>query len=831
MSPLNDAAAFHTVLPSTLGDAMLWLMVPSITSIMVVAAFVFHHIRHQDDLKRKKAAHRCTAAPHFGHGLNLADVTNPSTSIAFNSRTPIPIDTPLFEGQAHVLVRNPDGDSHWDPLFEGKRRTIWVMVQGTFKRAPRGTVYVAGELPRSMQLTFWAKTLVSMMITSAQTLMGSMHFSFGDDTESPHVALPLYQSADTMIATPQDEVPPKLGTAQWDETAAQRAARKRTPVGTECFRTDMVYSFQFHTMHVDLPSWSIVNLPGIQDVSLKSFLGDMSLRLGVYEHVDTAPSLAHATKDYCFCFDISSSPAPPPLDKLDLPEVDFDAWMWLEHFDAATGLRPVSYLFRVLQDDMCSAKTVVVSSNALAAVLAVDSPADASALLTRARREHYQALDEQTVDVNRQLHAIAAHGSDAAKRELVLCLASAAALPSMDVSAKAMGVNVWRWDLNVCREGSGYRVVSDTFLRHEYLVLTSTDVLLYRTYASTPAKKVPVNHITDVTTRLINDMPVVGIHTWTDVVYVHVADPDAWKDAIVAASERSSVLTSSVSLKALNLQCWTPFNVVTYEGQLVLNSRKLVGSPSDDSTATADPIAVAMACVDAGLSVWSSRARRLEFARATQALRLVDLAALDTPEKKLVFLLNVYQALLMHATLVLPRLTTTAMHQCAYELGLQKLVLSLAEIEHVLLRAAAPQLGHVPYLDFVPDAAAYPAAFGLLALPHRDFRVSCALHAHRAHKHLVVYSVDGVHAQLSDVVGTYLRQHVRVAGPATVTLPVVCKWYQVDFGHQILRKTMGFLADDTIAAIQDVADHPKFALEFRDSTTARPSPQWMPLGA
>ncbi|ETV77781.1 hypothetical protein H257_08625 [Aphanomyces astaci] len=850
---------------ASLGDTMmLWLMVPSITSIVVVAAFVIHHIRHHDGGKqvRQNAAadaassssHPSATAAHsdhgFGHGLTLRDVANPTATIDFNSRLPIPIDTSLFTGFAYVLLRRPDGDAHWDPHFEGKQRTMWVMVQGTFKRAPEGTVYVCGELPRPMTLTFWSKAFVSMIVTTIKSLLGgSLHFSFGDETELPHLSLPLYQSADTVIATPLDDVPPKLGTSAWREDPAARAERKRTPVGSECFRTDMVYSFQFHTMHVDLASWSLVNLPGVPNVRLTSLMGDMSLRLGVYEHVPdpvATDAMAHVTKHYCFSFDISSTLASPrPMSSATIPEdklachdaIEFEAWMWVETFDVTSERRPISYLFRILQEDG-TPKTVYVSSAAVASVLASHP-----GLLTRARLDHYAAIDDQLVEINRLLHIVSTtpHASTAYDR-LVDTLRPAASPSALllphGLPPKALGVNMWRWDLNVCMEGSGYRIVSDICLRQEYFVLTSASLLLYRTYASQPAVKVSVHDITDVVTRFVHDLHVVAVYTWTEVLYLHVADPMAWKMALLAVTDRNSKLLGLTRSNHKNLSTWSPFNIVTFDGLLVLNHRKIAalddGGRNEDeampsSDVPTDAVAASAQCLHAAVVAATSRHHRAAFQRAVHALRQVDLATFTShSDTKLVFLLNLYQALLVHTSLVLPFSTTNAsMHQCAYEVGnSNQIKLSLAEIEHVLMRAAAPALKDVPYLDFVPDAAAYPSSYAVLALPTRDFRLSCALHVHRTTKCLVAYTVDSVHYQLSEVVRQFLGQHVQVTG-RNVTLPVACQWFKPDFGDHILRKIMGLLSCDTVAKVQDLVDHPNgFSVHFRDTSPRRVPSHW-----
>ncbi|RHY26734.1 hypothetical protein DYB32_007338 [Aphanomyces invadans] len=836
-------------------------MVPSITSIVVVAAFVIHHIRHHDGVKARKGAttettsiHAATTTPthhsdSFGHGLTLRDVSNPEATIDFNSKLPIPINSALFQGFAYVLLRRPDGDPHWDPYFEGKQRTVWIMVQGSFKRAPLGTIYVAGELPRTMALTFWSKALVTMIVATIKSLLGGIiHFSFGDKDELPHLALPLYQSADTVIATPLDEVPPKLGASNWVEDPAKRAERKRTPVGAETFRTDVVYSFQFHTMHVDLAHWSLVNLPGLQNVSLTSLMGDMSLRLGVYEHTDPvspAEDSAHITKEYCFSFDISSSLAAPSTsaasstDKLEtsIPSataVEFEMWMWLETFDPSTERRPVSYLFRVLQPDG-TPKTVLVSSANIIAILS--SCSDKSVrLLTRARLDHYLAIDDQVVDINRRLHSVAAMSQSSAAYALLKDVLTPPSSPDSPTallphgqSPKDLGVHVWRWDLNVCMEGSCYRIVSDVCLRQEYIVLTSASLLVYRTYASQPAVKISVNNITNVTTLFVHDLHVVAIYTWTEVMYFHVSDPAAWQAALVAATDRPALQAiTSPSNHKVNLSQWSPFNVVTFEGQLVLNHRKIAFDDGDDCPTLQldDAVTKSAECVQMAVMASTSRQHRAKLQRMVHALRQVDLATLSTSDMKLVFLLNVYQALLVHASMALPFSTTVTMHQCAYEVGKQKLVLSLAEMEHVLMRAAAPQLTDLPYLDFVPEAASYPTSFSILTLPSRDFRVSLALHAHRSDKRIVEYSLEGVHCQLNHVVGTFLGQHVRVKSSGAVTLPLVCQWFQSDFGDHILRKTMGLLAPDTFAKVQDALDHPKFSVQFRDNRAGRVSSQW-----
>ncbi|OQS07402.1 hypothetical protein THRCLA_00587, partial [Thraustotheca clavata] len=751
-------------------------------SIMFVAALYMRRVR-QHPMKPVVDMPAEDGNKSFGYGLSLRDAINPVANIDFNSYVPIEIDTPLFQGNAYVLLRNPQGDARWDPLFQGKQRMIWVMVQGQFKRQPKGVVYLAGELPRSMDLSMWTKAWASMIIASVKTLISKLHFSFGSEKEAPHIALPLYQSADQLVATPLDEVPPKLGRDSWGESPKQQQERKATPVGQEVFRTDMVYSFQFHTMYVDLTTWSLVNLPGINDVSLKNFFGDMALRLSVYEHVPKPNEVAHISKEYCFAFDVSctdsESTTTEPEDSaatscvskdviIDFTGIEFHMWMWLEYFDATQDLRHVAYVLVVRQGDS-KVYTVILPSEAIELIMRLNG--DNTTLITRARREFYMAIEDQVIEVGRQLHSVIKSGTGEARKELHHWLTTQSPMTLAAANTdNSLGVSIWSWrrsSMNICKEGSAYRILSDTFLRQEYMVLTSEHLSFYRTYSSSSLKKLPIAHITHVTCRHLHDLFVLVIYTWTEVVYVHVPDPLAWQDAIVNLCERSPIRQSSAFLKMTN---WTPFNALTYEGYLVLNSRKVAHDEVDQEF---NLFAVAEQCVQAAANAWTSRTleNKVFFQKQVQRLRFLDLNQLSTSEQRMAFFFNVYQSLYVHLHLTIEEPTTVCMHQVVYEVGVQKLLLSLAEIEHVILRGGLPTIIDAPYLDEIPQKSSYPAQFSSIACNRKDFRISIALYGHRIDKNLVVYEPNCFHEQVNAMVSSTLQPRVKVS-ESTIHLPV-----------------------------------------------------------
>ncbi|TYZ57261.1 hypothetical protein PybrP1_007863 [[Pythium] brassicae (nom. inval.)] len=227
--------------------------------------------------------------------------------LRMNSRAPVAFETELFAGHVHFLVRTTPEDPHWTPLFRGRRRMFWIQVQGAFKRAPRGTVYLGGELPAQIAPGLFTRSIALVIMGIIQQLVGNVNFSFGDADSDvvPSIALPLYQSADQLVVTPAGAAPPPLGARDFGETDAARRLRRATPVGSERYEVGATYSFDFHTMYVDLTRWRTANLPGLSEMELSTFFDSLPLRMVAYE-VCATPSERHRQrqKQYLFNFEV-----------------------------------------------------------------------------------------------------------------------------------------------------------------------------------------------------------------------------------------------------------------------------------------------------------------------------------------------------------------------------------------------------------------------------------------------------------------------------------------------------------------------------------------------
>ncbi|KAE9046816.1 hypothetical protein PR003_g1578 [Phytophthora rubi] len=241
--------------------------------------------------------------------LVVSDVASQQREdVEMNSRVPVAFETELFVGRALFLVRTQPEDPYYAALFNGKRRMFWIQVQGRFKRAPRGPVYLGGELPARISPGVFTRSVALVIMGLIRSLVGRVSFSFGSDgtDELPAVAFPLFQSVDQFVETPDGARPPQLGAAEFGESEEQRRRRRQTPLGAEKFEVGPTYTFDFHTMYVDLTRWETANLPGgLNAMDLASFFDSLPLRLVAYDvRSTTSESHRQRDKDYLFSFEV-----------------------------------------------------------------------------------------------------------------------------------------------------------------------------------------------------------------------------------------------------------------------------------------------------------------------------------------------------------------------------------------------------------------------------------------------------------------------------------------------------------------------------------------------
>jgi hypothetical protein len=246
-----------------------------------------------------------------------------------NSLEPYEFENDFMKGRLLFLLQRADSPTppKYMELFAGKRRLFWVQLQVQFKKVPSGILYIGGEVPRSMNLGFFTGGLTKVILSVLQSLVRGLHCSFGQlfpddvknqrDEELPHICFPLYTAVDQFVVTPPGDKPPTLGTADFGESKEAMAARRKHGQPMFQYNTSDTYSFHFHSFFIDFAKWRLNGLPGMKDTELRTFWGDMPLRLCAYSlkpqagfdpnSEADAKKLVHSwsAKEYNFCFQMS----------------------------------------------------------------------------------------------------------------------------------------------------------------------------------------------------------------------------------------------------------------------------------------------------------------------------------------------------------------------------------------------------------------------------------------------------------------------------------------------------------------------------------------------
>ncbi|GLD93539.1 hypothetical protein PINS_up002131 [Pythium insidiosum] len=883
--------------------------------------------------------------------------------VTMNSRAPIPFETDLFTGHIYFLVRTAPEDPHWRHLFTGKRRRFWIQVQGRFKRAPAGVVYLGGELPSQISLGLFTKSIALVIMGIIQKLVGKVSFCFGDTTDSqlPFVSFPLYQSVDQFVATPAGEQPPPLGREDFGETDEQRRRRRMTPIGAERFEVGPTYSFHFHTMYVNLTHWKTANLPGMSDMKLTTFFDSLPLRIVAYDiPATTSDPHAQARKKYLFCFEVEhdehrqhcdasnrqhlgaprlwrsdsvgslessssnetgvsgttydSSPCPTVIPEDSIVTSDqrdasqalsttashesasdtvvktntaalvmiekLRLLFWFEEVDGSEATRRVFYALQFEQHGVL--RVAVVSAYKLRLLFGkyreLDRLYDLQRLRFHARSRigAYSIIDEEAaqvaIDLDRLLQ-VTRQTWETTETDLRVLTFSSALYECMTsrlhllvansieatkledaVTPSSIGVTLSRRDrdeMDVVYEGVVYRFCAPTIARQEVLVITSSQLLFYRSFSSRADKTIDNSRVIGVQAVPMPHVPTssstdfafaLQISTFAEEVTICVSLESARNDWIRVVLQHCCPHTNfERALQGIGepwVVCYTPLKALQPADRVILNTRSLFPRVGRDDR-TQSPITMVAASLRAALSIHRQHDTThadvmavLEFLNLASALRTIDLdEVVERPhEERMVFFLNLYHAVLAHAIIShgYPRnkaqWETFQLRMC-YAVGFDTtndaakvpITMSLAEIEHIILRGRLPRPpSGVPHLRLDRIPAGQLVRLSRFALAHPDFRLAFAILMNQDSQDaaVVVYEADHVHQQLNDTVQRYINQRIRVdLARQCIVLPRVCDWYRLDYGGggapmYCVRKLLGFLEENVQQEVMAFMESP-----------------------
>ena len=234
-----------------------------------------------------------------------------------NARAPIPIETEFFVGHMVFLLRPnstsstadtpaPAEDPYWnDRVFDQTNRRLVLQLQGKFKHEPKGPVYAGIEASKALKFGRLSKGLAGLFLKWAKEKNQQLFYTFGNDKEKARVVVPAHTFFDKIVVTPAGKTPPSILEPFLKERQESIDNRKKLKqhVLTEEERYDPfmiqvlqrqnekwlwnisdTYTMSFCTSNLDLPTWSLLDVPQLNtDLGLRSLLGSALLRFVMYE--------------------------------------------------------------------------------------------------------------------------------------------------------------------------------------------------------------------------------------------------------------------------------------------------------------------------------------------------------------------------------------------------------------------------------------------------------------------------------------------------------------------------------------------------------------------
>eukprot|EP00980_Cylindrotheca_fusiformis_P008165 scaffold1729_cov117-Cylindrotheca_fusiformis.AAC.3 len=197
-----------------------------------------------------------------------------------NCQSEVPVETDLFVGKMMFLVRptEPKDDPYWNErIFSKKKRRFIILLQGKLKYEPQGPLYAGLEVSDPMKLGLMTSGICSLILKFIKNYEPNLHYSFGDEEENAHMSVLAEHFFHGLVVTPPGEQLPDLE----DQLSSSRDFS--SPEKEIKWNTKDTYTMMYHTMYIDLPSWTTSHIPLVRDIRLQTFWGNSLLKVVLYE--------------------------------------------------------------------------------------------------------------------------------------------------------------------------------------------------------------------------------------------------------------------------------------------------------------------------------------------------------------------------------------------------------------------------------------------------------------------------------------------------------------------------------------------------------------------
>jgi Protein of unknown function (DUF1769) len=150
-------------------------------------------------------------------------------------------------------------------------------------------------------------SILGLMLKWVEAKNKKLYYSFGDEKERAKAVVPAHTFFDNIVVTHQTKRPPPSILERLKEDALSIKHRQKCeqkpwtdesmpspPVTTRNkgdeqpqweWNVNDTYSMNWSTSNIDLPTWSLLDLPGHGDMGLRALFGNSVLRFVMYENL------------------------------------------------------------------------------------------------------------------------------------------------------------------------------------------------------------------------------------------------------------------------------------------------------------------------------------------------------------------------------------------------------------------------------------------------------------------------------------------------------------------------------------------------------------------
>ena len=177
-------------------------------------------------------------------------------------------------------------------------------------------------------------SLSGLLLKWAEKDNQDLYYSFGNEgKEKARVVVPAHTFFDHVVVTPHGDLPPSIlePLVEPKETIDRRLKQQQkqsrevshSQQDTFFFANKLsnqetnpwtwnitdTYSMSFCTSNIDLPTWSLIDVPQLGDIGLKAFIGNSMLRFVMYENLNLPEKGTYHSQNllrYAFVVQVSS---------------------------------------------------------------------------------------------------------------------------------------------------------------------------------------------------------------------------------------------------------------------------------------------------------------------------------------------------------------------------------------------------------------------------------------------------------------------------------------------------------------------------------------------